>query len=612
MKIKTFRGLKIHVENPAGSTRSGKDKYGKKWAVQMPYDYGELVGSEGTDGDPVDVFLGTDTSSPFVFVIHQLNKHTGEWDEDKCMLGFKDSEAAKAAYYKAYDGTADLFYGSTEAIPLSTFKQQVFKNGGNMIHAKMDVTVGDPVYVNGLRGRGIVVADDGSDVVIRYRNGEYFKRKKYNVTNLNERDPKMWKGDMDAGGPGSGRRPGYARGLNKWRSPEREREAARKDPRQRSLFEKQGVVQQPRRKYDPDDPIYKSWGGLFPHPTIKSGQEEVELEGNPIRVPHGTNKRIEKVGTNFCVLSDGVDKNFGCYPSREQAEAVLNGKSFIEPDLPDNLFAEEDPSDRKVKSASGMPQTGWQYGRRTMPVGYLPQRTLTGFPTGTGGGRGGLPKVPHTGTPTPKPHPHPTPHVSPKVAKPVAQKGKMTPPTHLAPPPKIQTIKPYKSPKVLEEEMSAFGDLGEPMAGAMGHAHIEPMTWFHAPSLAKRKKADYIPVDDPQEKDNRFLDVTKRKQAYKDKMKLLKRSTPGNTQDTTVPAHTTALAPHQAYFAPTIATAALKFKKRKGTQGGILLDVIPRNGSLKVPHQAAYVVPKVKARRTSDVRMRVAYGAARL
>src|SRR5689334_10882245 len=83
---------------------------------------------------------------------------------------------------------------------------------------------------------------------------------------------------------------------------------------------------------------YKSKGGAkkrlaqveyFKH--VKGAEEQVELEGTPIR--HQTGKKtIEQVGTNFCVRSDSVDKNLGCYNSREQAERVARGGSFIDMD----------------------------------------------------------------------------------------------------------------------------------------------------------------------------------------------------------------------------------------------------------------------------------------
>lgn len=182
----TFRGLKINIENPAGSVRSGVDPHGKPWSVKMTHDYGEIVGSKGIDGDPVDVFIGPNKSSNFVFIIHQLNRLTGEWDEDKCFLGFSDMFAAKKAYYKNFDN-ADLFYGDIETIPFDVFKKKIkTHDGSTLIHAKQDVSKGDPVTVDGMRGRGVVVDVDGKNVVIKYRNGIYIKRNKMFVHHMGD------------------------------------------------------------------------------------------------------------------------------------------------------------------------------------------------------------------------------------------------------------------------------------------------------------------------------------------------------------------------------------------------------------------------------------------
>jgi hypothetical protein len=45
------------------------------------------------------------------------------------------------------------------------------------------------------------------------------------------------------------------------------------------------------------------------------------------------------------------------------------------------------------------------------------------------------------------------------------------------------------------------------MEGPVGMAHIDPIPSFHPPSLKNPKR---VPVDDPMEKDDSFLDVTKR------------------------------------------------------------------------------------------------------
>ncbi|MDC4801367.1 hypothetical protein NQ814_17690, partial [Acinetobacter baumannii] len=50
-------GLRIAIENPAGSIRSGKDQEGNLWQVQMKHHYGYIEDTTGADGDELDVFI---------------------------------------------------------------------------------------------------------------------------------------------------------------------------------------------------------------------------------------------------------------------------------------------------------------------------------------------------------------------------------------------------------------------------------------------------------------------------------------------------------------------------------------------------------------------------
>jgi hypothetical protein len=129
-KIK-FQGMSIIVENDKGSVREGVDKNtGKPWRTEMRYPYGFVENSKGLDGDAVDVYVGPEAGAKFVFVVHQLNPTTGEWDEDKAMLGFSDAMEAKKAYMIHYD-EPEKFYGSLDAVPMDRFKELVM-NGGPM------------------------------------------------------------------------------------------------------------------------------------------------------------------------------------------------------------------------------------------------------------------------------------------------------------------------------------------------------------------------------------------------------------------------------------------------------------------------------------------------
>ncbi|MCI7654299.1 MAG: strawberry notch C-terminal domain-containing protein [Bacteroidales bacterium] len=96
-------GFDITIENPKGSTRSGKDASGKTWSVPMHYDYGYIKGTEGVDGDHIDVYLSDDPTKGNVYVVDQVNQNDGSFDEHKVMYGFPSTEAAVKAYKGQYE-----------------------------------------------------------------------------------------------------------------------------------------------------------------------------------------------------------------------------------------------------------------------------------------------------------------------------------------------------------------------------------------------------------------------------------------------------------------------------------------------------------------------------
>ena len=95
-------GYNITIENPKGSERSGLDKDGKKWSITMNNTYGYILGTEGVDGDHIDVFLSDNPSEGNVYVVDQVNAD-GSFDEHKVMYGFPDIESARKAYLSNYE-----------------------------------------------------------------------------------------------------------------------------------------------------------------------------------------------------------------------------------------------------------------------------------------------------------------------------------------------------------------------------------------------------------------------------------------------------------------------------------------------------------------------------
>lgn len=116
--------LPIHIENQVGSERTWHTSDGGTDSTWMRDAYGEIVGSEGADGDPLDVFVGPDPDAEMVYVIEQQNPDTGTWDEQKCMLGYSNRELAEAAYRLHYD-RPERFYLQTNPMPLDAFHRWV-------------------------------------------------------------------------------------------------------------------------------------------------------------------------------------------------------------------------------------------------------------------------------------------------------------------------------------------------------------------------------------------------------------------------------------------------------------------------------------------------------
>ena len=95
----------ITIEQPEGSVRKGTDANGKQWESKMHNTYGYFRGTEGVDGDHIDVFLSNyidDWNGRKVYVVDQYNPD-GTFDEHKVMLGFNDMDEAKSDYLANYE-----------------------------------------------------------------------------------------------------------------------------------------------------------------------------------------------------------------------------------------------------------------------------------------------------------------------------------------------------------------------------------------------------------------------------------------------------------------------------------------------------------------------------
>jgi len=109
-------GIQISIENPAGSLRSAK------WAPLSAH-YGYIRGTDGADGDQVDVFVRPGTANDWVgdvYVVNQLDA-SGSFDEHKAMIGWADERSAVRAYAANYPR-------GWRVGPVSTMRSSDFRN----------------------------------------------------------------------------------------------------------------------------------------------------------------------------------------------------------------------------------------------------------------------------------------------------------------------------------------------------------------------------------------------------------------------------------------------------------------------------------------------------
>jgi hypothetical protein len=122
-----YQGLPIAIENRRGSVRKGKDRDGNEWRTKMKHPYGYLKGTKGADGEGVDVYVGPDKDAPNAFVVHQRDKETKKYDEDKVMLGFRSKREAKEAFLAHYDDPA--FLGPIAKVSMERLRELTRQKG---------------------------------------------------------------------------------------------------------------------------------------------------------------------------------------------------------------------------------------------------------------------------------------------------------------------------------------------------------------------------------------------------------------------------------------------------------------------------------------------------
>jgi hypothetical protein len=118
-----FQGMKVSIENPRGSIRSGVGPEGP-WQTSMSHDYGYILGTLGVDGDHFDCYIGPNGAAPMVYLV--TTKAPPDFtsdDEQKAMLGFNSLEQAREAYLAHYDDPR--FLGSITEKTVEGFRREV-------------------------------------------------------------------------------------------------------------------------------------------------------------------------------------------------------------------------------------------------------------------------------------------------------------------------------------------------------------------------------------------------------------------------------------------------------------------------------------------------------
>lgn len=116
-----FQGLEIDIEVKANQYREKTNPEGVTWRRYMHHHYGEIRGTEGSDGDKLDVYVGPNHDSSLVVVIHQQRPDDRTYDEDKVMVGFDSVEEAIGAYKKHYPKPGFYAPGEHTAMPIGKF-----------------------------------------------------------------------------------------------------------------------------------------------------------------------------------------------------------------------------------------------------------------------------------------------------------------------------------------------------------------------------------------------------------------------------------------------------------------------------------------------------------
>lgn len=119
-KLVDFGGIPVLVDRPRGFVQRKLGPDGALlWERTYHVDYGYLAGTDGGDGEGLDVFLGPDPAAPIAWWVVQTTGAPQDFDEYKLMLGFEDEAAAKVEYLAH---VPEKFFGSISPMPVDRLR----------------------------------------------------------------------------------------------------------------------------------------------------------------------------------------------------------------------------------------------------------------------------------------------------------------------------------------------------------------------------------------------------------------------------------------------------------------------------------------------------------
>lgn len=165
MEHRRVDGYNISIENAKGSVRRGTGADGKPWETTMQNDYGYIRGTEGVDGDHIDVFLSDTPEEGDVFVVDQVNED-GSFDEHKVMYGFPTEQAARDAYLSNYEpGWTGL--GAITHVSKDEFKKWI-QSSRRKTKPFAEYKSVKPIEGNGMIGRSLT-EQEATELIARMK-----------------------------------------------------------------------------------------------------------------------------------------------------------------------------------------------------------------------------------------------------------------------------------------------------------------------------------------------------------------------------------------------------------------------------------------------------------